>query len=190
MTVEGNRSHRVHRHLRRKQVRLGFPNLLLESSQALHLAWNDQVFVLAERDAVLAREALGALADEVNMRAVAENLARQADRIRDVLDTTHAASPQRGSFHDQSVQLHLAVAIEEAAPPGVKCLVIFHDDDRLLDRVQSGATALENAPPLGRCLADTLQVRLYHVIGNRPGATMHYQDRICRQENPSQNWIV
>src|ERR1700690_4060719 len=119
-------------------------------------------------------EAFRALGDEVNVRTVAQDFAGGAHGIAQTLDTADAASPQGCAIHDESVELHLAVAVEEAAAPGVEGLVVFHHDYGRFDRVERGAAALERMPACGGGVADAVEVRLDHVVGNSPGAAVNY----------------
>ena len=111
-------------------LRLIFP-------QALHLARDDEIFIAAESDAVLGRKALGALGDKIHVRAVAKNFAGSANRVAQALHTSNAAAPEGRPIHDEGVELHLAVAIQETAAARVEGLVVFHDDYGLFDRVES-----------------------------------------------------
>ena len=150
-------------------------------AQALDFARDDQVFVLAQRDAVLGGEALGAFADEVYVRAFAQNLARGADGIAQPFDAADAAGAERGAVHDEGVELHSAVAVEKAAAPGVEGLVVFHDDDGFFDRIERRATTLEHAPARGERVVDAADVGVDHVIGHGPGAAVNHQNGIGRQ---------
>ena len=52
---------------------------------------------------------------------------------------------KRGAIHDERVELHPAVHVEERAAPGVEGLVLFHGHDGGFDRVERAA-ALAAAP--------------------------------------------
>ena len=156
-------------------------------AQALDLAGDDEVFVLAERDAVLGGEVLRAFADEINVRAFAQNLARGAHRIAQALDAADAAGAERGAVHDEGVELDFAVAIEKAAASGVEGLVVFHDDDGFLDGVERRAAALEHAPSRSQRVGDAANVGVDHVIGHGPRAAVNDQNGISRQvESPEE----
>ena len=150
----------------------------LVCAQAFDFARNDQVFILAERDAVFGGELLRAFGDEINVRAFAQNLAGGAHRIAQVLDASHAPGAKRGAVHDQGIELHFAVAVEEAAASGIESLVVFHDDDGFFDSVERRAAALEHAPSRSQRVVDTVDVGVDHVIGHGPGAAMNDQDGI------------
>ena len=49
--------------------------------------------------------------------------------------------------HQQCVELHTAVAREERAAAGVEGIVIFHDRDGGLYRVEAAALLFQHAPP-------------------------------------------
>jgi hypothetical protein len=106
------------------------------------------------------------------VRALAEDLARGADRIRDSFHASYASSPQSTAVHDEGVELNLAIAIEEAASAGVESLVVFHDDYSFFDCVEGRATALEDTPSNGGGVADAVEMGVHHVIGNGPRAAV------------------
>src|SRR5208282_5933643 len=115
-------------------------------AQAFDLPGDDEIFVAAKSDAVLGGKALGAFGDEIDVRAVAENFAGGAHRVAQTLHASDAAAAEGRALHDEGVELHLAVAVQETAAAGVKGFIVFHYDDGLFDRVQSGAAALQHAP--------------------------------------------
>ena len=155
------------------QVRLVFP-------QALDFAGKNQVFVPAQRDAMLGGDSLRALGDKIHVGAFAEDLSGGANGIAQVLDAADTSASQRGAVHHEGVELHFAIAVEKAAAAGVKGLVVFHDDDRFLDRVERRPSALKHVPSGGAGIAHAVQVSLDHVIGNGPGAAVDDQNRIDR----------
>src|ERR1700674_3162104 len=110
-------------------------SLRLIRAQTLNLTRDNQVFVSAQRDAVLGCETLRAFSDEIDVRALRQDLARGTHWISQPFHAAHYASAQSGSIHDERVELHFAVAVEEAATAGVEGLVIFHNDDCFLDRI-------------------------------------------------------
>src|SRR5271165_4555146 len=91
-------------------------------AQAFDLPRKDEIFVAAERDAVLGGKAFGALRDKINMRAVTQDFAGGADRVAQTLHTTDAAAPEGRAIHDESVELHFTVAIQKTAATGVEGL--------------------------------------------------------------------
>jgi hypothetical protein len=116
------------------------------------------------------------------VRTLAENLAGGAHGIAQALDASHAAGAERGSIHDECVELDFAVAIEKAAASRVESLVVFHDDDGFLDGVERGAAKFEHAPSRSQSVADAANVGVDHVIRHGPRAPMNHQNRISRQE--------
>jgi len=150
-----------------------FCELCLVRVQAFDFARDDKFFILAEHNAAFGGELLRALSDEVDMRAFAQDLARSAHGIAQVLDASHAPGAKRGAIHYQGVELHAPVAIEEAAASGVESLVVFHDDDRLFDGVEGGAAALEHPPSRGDGIIDAPDVGINHVIRHGPRTAMN-----------------
>src|ERR1043166_10101560 len=67
--------------------------------QALDLSLNHQFFIAAERHAVFLGKALGAFADEINVRAFVEHQAGSANGIANALHTAHATSAECGAIH-------------------------------------------------------------------------------------------
>ena len=126
-----------------------FLGMCLELPQPRDLPRNNQVFVLAQRDAVFRSQPLSPFTDKVHVRTLAQDLPRCPHRVGNVLHAPHSSSAQGGAIHDQRVQLYLAIAVEKASTPGVKGLVIFHDNDRLFDRVQRQPTAAQHTPARG-----------------------------------------
>ena len=167
----------------RSALRVGSPRL--EFPQTFDLARNDQVFIAAQRDAMLGREALRPFGHKVHMRAVAQNLARRAYGIGDALHAAHASAAQRGAVHDEGIELHFAVAIEKAAAAGVESLVVFHDDDSFLDGIERRPAAFEHPPARGHGVAHTVEMSFHHVIGNGPGTAMNDQNRIVQEGSSS-----
>src|SRR5215471_21316866 len=88
------------------RLRVRFCGLGLVLPQPLHFARDDEVFVLAERDAVFSGELLGAFSDKVDVRAFAQDLARDADGIAEMFDASYTASAERGSVHDERIELY------------------------------------------------------------------------------------
>ncbi len=133
---------------------------------------------------MLAGKSFRALAHKINVRTLTQNLARCPHRIAQVLHASHASRAKRGSIHDQRIHLHAPIAIQKAATPGVESLVIFHDDDGLLNGIESRAAALEHAPSRGQRVVHATKMGVDHVIRHGPGPAMNHQNRISRQENP------
>ena len=141
--------------------------------QALDLARDDQIFILAELHTVLSREPLRTFCDEVNVRALAQDLARSANGIAQMLDASDAAGAKRRSIHNKCVELDFAVAIQKAAASGVEGLVVFHDDDGFFNGVERRATTFKHTPSGAQGIVDPSDVGVDHVIRHGPGATMN-----------------
>src|SRR4029077_10989784 len=116
-----------------------------------------------------------AFRDKIHMRAFAEDLARGANRIAQPLHPADAAAAQRRSLHDERVELHFPVAIEEAAPPGVEGLIVFHAAASFSHGTERSAAFAHRLPSGSDGVTHAVQVRVDHVIGNRPCATVHYE---------------
>ena len=145
---------------------------LLEAHQAVALARNDELGVVDEAHAVLRREALGAGADEVDVRRFVEHEPRGLDRVAQALDAGDAAGAQRAAVHHQRVELHAAVAGEEGTAAGVEGVVVLHDGDGGLDGIQCGAVLREHSPTGGERVGDAALVGCDGVVGHGPGAAV------------------
>jgi len=162
-------------------MRLIFP-------QAIDLAWNDQVSIAAQGNAVLDRKPFRALRHKVHVRTLAQDLARHTHRMTQMFYAADTPGGQGSAVHDQGIELHLAITIQKAAASGVEGLIIFQDDDRLLDRVERGATTIQDVPGRSGRIAHTIEMSLDHFVRNGPGAAMDKQNRISRQaESPTGN---
>jgi hypothetical protein len=122
---------------------------------------------------VLGGEALGAFSDKVDVRALAQDFSGGADGVGNALNSADSASTQGGTFHDEGVQLHFAVTIQEAAAAGVESLVVFEYDDGFFDRVKRGPTFLQCKPTSCDGVADAVEVGVHHVVGDGPGAAVN-----------------
>ena len=145
---------------------------LLEGVEAGLFAGDDEVHVLAELHAVLAGEALGSGAHEVDVRAFVEDEAGSADGVTEAFDAGDAAGAKIGAVHEEGVELDAAIAGEEAAATGVEGVVIFHDDDGGFDSGDGGATGLEDSVSGGEGVGDTVLVGGDRVVGHGPCSAM------------------
>ena len=57
--------------------------------------------------------------------------------------------------------------------PGIKSLVIFHDDDGFLDGVERRPAAFQHPPARSHGVAHTVEMSFHHVIRNGPGTAMN-----------------
>jgi len=158
---------------RREQIVAATRSLRLVFAQALDLSGDDELFVAAKSDAVLGGKALGALGHKIDVRTVAKNFSGGTNRVAQTFDTTDPATAQRRAVHDEGVKLHLAVAVQEAAPSGVKRLVVFENDHGFFNRVESRAAAFERAPSASSSIAHTVEVSLDHVVRNGPSTPVN-----------------
>ena len=132
---------------------------------------------------MLCGEALRTFSHKVDMRAVAQNLASGADGIAKPLDAADASGAQGRAIHDEGVELHLAVAIEETAATCVESLVVFHDDHGFFDRIERRAATFEHAPARSHGIAHAVEVGVDHVVRNGPCAAVNHQNRIGQEKS-------
>ena len=149
---------RVARHRADRAARL---RALGERARELRAALVGDVIVgLDHREARLAREALGALAREQHVAAVAQHRERGVDRVRDPRHADHAARAPRAALHHRGVERDAAVAVEHAAAPRVEhlaALELAHRGDHRVERAaarveQVAAGGERGAQPLGGAL--------------------------------------
>jgi len=110
------------------------------------LAFVDEVFGSAQRDAAFDGKFFGAGRDDHHVLGMFENLARQAYGIADAFDSSDGAGFQRFAVHDDGVELDAAFGIEMRAEARVECGIVFEDDDGGFDCVGGGAAGGENFP--------------------------------------------
>ena len=103
--------------------------------QALDLARDDQLFILAKRDAVFGSKTFGPFSDEINVRALVKYLLRGANRVPDALHATHTAGAQRSPIHHERIALHAAVPVEKTAAAGIEGVIILEHDHGCLNRI-------------------------------------------------------
>jgi hypothetical protein len=121
---------------------------------------------------MLGGKALGTVGYKINMGTVAQDFSGGANWIAQALDATHAAATQGRTVHDKSIELNLAVAVQEAAASGVEGLVVLHHDYGFFDRVQGGTAAFEREPSGGNGIAYAIKVRFNHVIRDGPSSAV------------------
>ena len=78
--------------------------------------------------------------------------------MRKALNAANASGAQGRSIHDEGVELHFAVAIEEAAATRVESLVVFHDDHGFFDRIERRPATFEHAPARGHRVAHAVEM--------------------------------
>ena len=153
----------------------------LIGAQTFDFARYHQFVIVTEREAMLGCESFSALAYEVHMGTLAKNFASSTDRIANALHPANPSAPQGRSLHEESIELHLPVTIEKAAAACIKSLVVFERYDGFLHGVECGPALGQHLPARGDSIAHAVKVGIHHVIGNRPGTTVNYQNRISRQ---------
>ncbi len=95
--------------------------------------------------AVLPCKSLCSGTDEVDVRAFIQHQPRRANRIAQPLDAGDSAGAQIRAVHQQGVHLHAAILRQKRAASGVEGLVVFHDGDRGLDRIDGTRSLFEQA---------------------------------------------
>src|SRR5476651_1017553 len=115
-----------------------------------------------------------ALRYKINVRAFIHHQASRLDRVTNPFDAAYAAGTEGIAVHHDGIKLDLAVAGEEATPPGVKGLIFLHINDGFLDGIHRAAAAVKNTPSRGQSSLDAVQVVVHHVIGHGPGPAMDY----------------
>jgi len=146
---------------------------LLEAHEAVALAGDDELGVVDEGHAVLAREALGAGADEVDVRGVVEDEACGVDGIAEALDTGDAAGAEVFAVYQESIELDATVAGEEGAAAGVEGVVVFHAGDGGLDGIERAAAFFEEGVTGREGVAYAALVRRDGGVGHGPGAAVY-----------------
>ena len=106
----------------------------------------DEIFGLTKRNAVRGGKFFRACGDEHHVIGMFEDAAGEANGIVNVFDGGDGAGFEGGAVHEDGVELDMAVAIEVRAEAGVKCGVVFEDDDGGFDRVDGGAAGGEDFP--------------------------------------------
>src|ERR1035437_1918125 len=112
-------------------------------AQTLDLPGHDEAFVAAKSDDVIGGKALGAFGHKIDVRAVAKNFPGGANRVAQALHATDATAAQGRAVHDESVELHLAVAVQETAAASVEGFVVLENDHGFFDCVQGGSAAFQ-----------------------------------------------
>src|SRR5689334_9474280 len=165
----------------KSEIRMAGGLFFLRFFQALDLSLDDQLFIAAQRHAVLLGEPLSAFANKINVRALIEHQAGGADGIAYALHAPNATSAKGGAIHHEGIKLHASVAGKKTAAAGVKRIVIFHADNGGFHGVQRGAATFQNVPALGQRLLDADCVGFHHIVRNGPGAAVDHDYRELSQ---------
>src|SRR5258708_39957585 len=96
------------------------------------------------------------------MRTLFQNDARSFNRIADPLDAANAAGAPGAAVHEEGIELHAAIAGEQAAAAGVEGFIIFQADDGGLHRAARASATSQNAPPFTQPVTHTLTRRFNH----------------------------
>src|SRR5262249_11685622 len=99
-------------------------------------------------------------------------------------------APQRGSLHDECVELNFAVAIEKTTAPGVECLVIFEYHNSFFHGIQGRPAAAQGTPSCSNGIAHSVEMVIHHLFGDCPRPAMHHKNRISCQVRPLKNRTV
>ena len=103
--------------------------------------------------------------------------------IQQAFDAADASGLEGCSVHDERVQLHTAIAIEESSASGVEGFVVLQRGDRLFHRIQRGCAAFERLPTGGGSSLNACPMGWACFVGNGPCATVHNNDG-RRQKSP------
>jgi len=118
----------------------GGVGILLATEPRFAFGGRDEVFGVAERDAVGTGEVFGAFGDEHHVGAFFEDGAGGLDGIFGAAQTRDGAGAERGGVHDDGVTFDVAVEGEMGAEAGIEDGIVFEDDDGGFDGVERVAT--------------------------------------------------
>ena len=137
----------------------------------------DEFAGIAEGNAVLGGEALGAFGDEHHVRRFFEDGARGANGIFDAVETGDGAGAKGGGVHNDGVAFDLAVEIEMGAETGVENGVVFENDDGGFDGVEGVTATGENIPSGVKSAQAAGFAGVNGIVGNVPGTTVNNERR-------------
>ncbi len=147
------------------------------------LGFADHFLGLAELDAVLFCEALGAFGDEHHVRAVFQDFARELNGILDALEGGRSAGTKRCAIHDNGVAFDVAVQIEVRTVTGVEDGVVFEDHDGGFDGVEGGAAAGEDGPAGSESAMAAGLASVHGFVRNVPRAAVNNEGWLHRDED-------
>ena len=147
--------------------------------------WGDELFGIAERNALAEGELLGAFRDEHHVGAFFEDSARGLDGIFDVVKTGDGASAESGSVHDDSVAFDVAVEIEVRTVARVENGIVFENGDDRFDGVESVAAVEENIVAGVESTETARFASVDGVVGDVPGAAVDYKGGLHGKEEDS-----
>ena len=136
------------------------------------LVWGNQVGGIAEGNARLARELLGARADQQHVRA-GQHSPRHHDRILDTLHARDGADVEVLAIHHAAIELDAPIAGQHTTSTCVETGIIFERGDRRLHGVERRATRGQNTPASHGRRAAAFPRCLVAVRRNESRAAMH-----------------
>ena len=110
------------------------------------LGGRDEIFGIAERNALRVGETFGPVGDEHHVGTFFKDDASGLDGVFYAVKAGDGARAQRGGVHDDGVTFDLAVEIEVRAIAGVEDGVVLKDGGGGFDGVESVASVGENVP--------------------------------------------
>lgn len=164
-------------------VKFGSMRILAAFEIGIPFGFADKLFGTAEEEALVFDEAFGAFADEHHVRAFFENRASGANGILDSLQGRGRTGTKGGSVHHDGIAFHLAIKIQVRTITGIEDGIVFEDDNRCFDGIESMAAGREDRPSGRQGIATTLITNIHRFIRNIPGTTMNDQSRLHGEEN-------
>jgi len=159
----------------------GGVGILAAAEPGFAFSGGDEVFGIAERDAIGAGEIFGAFGDKHHVGAFFEDRAGGLDRIFDAAQARDRAGAEGGGVHDDGVAFDVTIEGEVGAKAGVEDRVIFEDDDGGFDGVERVAAVFENVPAGLESAEAAGFAGVDGIIGNVPGAAVNDERRLHRE---------
>ncbi len=142
------------------------------------LGGGDEILGVAERDALLYREAFGTLGDEHHVRAVFQDGAGETDGVAHALQRGDGAGTECGAVHDDGVAFDAAIEIQVRAEAGIENRLVFEDDDGGFDGIERGAARAKHGPASGKGAMAAGFARVDGFVGDIPGSAVNDERRI------------
>ena len=139
----------------------------------LTLGGRDEFVGIAKGDTVIGSEVLGAFRNKHHVRALFKHNACRANGIFHAAQTGDRPCPQSGSVHDDRVALNVAIEVQVRTEAGVEDGIVFQDDDRGLDGIESRTAFGKHGPTGAQSALTTAMAGDDSVIGNIPGAAVN-----------------
>ena len=115
--------------------------------------------VLDLLEAGLARELVGVLARQEDVRAMLQQVPRQADRGPRRAHPGDRSGAAGAAVHQRRVEFDVAVVGEHAAAPGVEARILFEQARRGLDRIERAPAAAEDRRAGGQRFVESRRAR-------------------------------